>query len=100
LLKIATPDSIARSKLSNIDWKKISEQYFEIHSYTSLATLLNKCFKKAKQESVSIQITTHGALLQSKSRASLKKVLPGIADVMLMELLEFKTETGFCYEIK
>lgn len=105
LLKIATPDSIARSKYSELctKWDEIKETYFGLHSGSHLNGFLSNQIQKKSDEGIVIQITTHGPLLQHrKSLVMLQESLNFTtkSQIVLLMLQQFDTEVDFCFRIR
>ena len=103
LLQLATPDSIARSKLSklSVDWENLFTEYFKIHSYSSLDGLLKSCLSHSSGEGLVVQITTHGSLLQRKDLMILQKSINfEVHQISFFSLQQFKTEMEFCNKIR
>ena len=105
LLKIATPDSIARSKYSELctKWDEIKEIYFGFHSDSHLNEFLSNQIHKKSDEGIVIQIITHGPLLQQhKNLVTLQKSLNFTtkSQIVLLTLQQFDTEVDFCSRIR
>ena len=97
LLKIVTPDAIARSKSKD----DIFEAYFAIHSYSFLGDFLKEQIKHAFCKGVVIQITTYTSLLQPNNLSLLLEAINFEKDqVTLITLQQFDSEIDFCNAIK
>ena len=103
LLKMATPDAVARSKHSELftKWKEIHATYFRLHSYSYLSDFLNKQLRDDSDKGIAIQITTHAPLLQYKNLLLLQKSLGFTKDqISLLTLQQFDTEIDFCASVR
>ena len=103
LLKMATPDAIARSKHSDLftKWEEIHKCYFKIHSYSYLDDFLAKQLNDKSDEGNVIQITTHAPLLQHRNVFHLQKSLNYTKDqIVVLTLQQFDTETDFSTRIR
>ena len=103
LLKMATPDAIARSKHCELfaKWEEIHKSYFKIHSYSYLDDFVSKQLSNNSNEGRVIQITTHAPLLQNRDVFPLQKALKYTKDqVVLLTLQQFNTEIDFSTRIR
>ena len=95
---MATPDAVARSKVSKLfpSWNEISEIYFSLHSYSFLGDFLEEKLQHASDKGKVIQITTHTSLLQPSNLPLLLKATKfGKEQVTLLMLQQFDTEVEF-----
>ena len=103
LLKMGTPDAIARSKHCELfaKWEEIHNTYFTIHSCSYLDDFLSKQLRNNFNEGRVIQITTHAPLLQHRNVFLLQKSLEYTKDqVVLLTLQQFDTEIDFSTRIR